>query len=79
MSIRLSNIRMNIEEPELALLGRAARALKVLPSDIEHWRILRKSLDGNGKAQAGTVNAVVTLVAEIAAGVRAAKRAMAAP
>jgi tryptophan synthase alpha chain len=40
---------------------------------------LRKSLDGNGKAQAGTVNAVVTLVAEIAAGVRAAKRAMAAP
>jgi tryptophan synthase alpha chain len=40
---------------------------------------LRKSLDGNGKAQPGTVNAVATLVAEIAAGVRAAKRAMAAP
>ncbi len=40
---------------------------------------LRKSLDGNGKAQADTVNAVTTLAAEIAAGVRAAKRAMAAP
>jgi tryptophan synthase alpha chain len=40
---------------------------------------LRKSLDGNGKPQPGTVNAVATLVAEIAAGVRAAKRAMAAP
>jgi tryptophan synthase alpha chain len=40
---------------------------------------LRKSLDGNGKAQANTVNAVTTLVADIAAGVRSAKRAMAAP
>ncbi len=41
--------------------------------------VLRKSLDANGKAQANTVNAVATLVAELAAGVRAAKRAMAAP
>jgi tryptophan synthase alpha chain len=40
---------------------------------------LRKSLDGNGKVHPGTVNAVTTLVSEIAAGVRAAKRAMAAP
>ncbi len=40
---------------------------------------LRKSLDGNGKAQANTVNAVTTVAAEIAAGVRAAKRAMAGP
>jgi tryptophan synthase alpha chain len=35
---------------------------------------LRKSLDGNGKAQANTINAVTTLAAEIATGVRAAKR-----
>jgi tryptophan synthase alpha chain len=40
---------------------------------------LRKSLDANGKAQAGTVNAVTALVTEIAAGVRSVKRAMAAP
>ncbi len=41
--------------------------------------VLRKSLDANGKAQVNTVNAVATLVAELADGVRAAKRAMAAP
>ncbi len=50
MSIRLSNIRMSIEEPELALLGRAARALDVRPADIERWRILRKSLDVRDKS-----------------------------
>ena len=36
---------------------------------------LRGSLDGDGKATAGTVEAVTRLVAEIAAGVKAAKRA----
>lgn len=48
--IRLSNIRMSIEEPELALLGRAAQALDVLPGDIQRWRILRKSLDARDKS-----------------------------
>ncbi len=51
MSIRLSNIRMSIDEPELALVGRAARALDVRPTDIEHWRILRKSLDARDKSE----------------------------
>jgi uncharacterized FAD-dependent dehydrogenase len=51
MSIRLSNIRMNIDEPELALLGRAAQALDVQPADIERWRILRKSLDVRDKSE----------------------------
>ncbi len=50
MSIRLSNIRLGIEEPELALVGRAATALDVRPDDIEHWRILRKSLDVRDKS-----------------------------
>jgi tryptophan synthase alpha chain len=40
---------------------------------------LRNSLDANGKAQPDTVNAVARVASEIAAGVRAAKRAMAAP
>jgi len=40
---------------------------------------LRKSLDSQGRAQAGTVKVVADLVGEIAAGVRAAKRAMATP
>ena len=35
---------------------------------------LRATLDANGKATAGTVKAVTDLVAELAAGVRAAKR-----
>ncbi|MBI3838438.1 MAG: NAD(P)-binding protein, partial [Planctomycetia bacterium] len=50
MSIRLSNIRMSIEEPEPALVLRAARALDVRPDDIERWRILRKSLDVRDKS-----------------------------
>ena len=40
---------------------------------------VRKSLDKNGKAQAHTVKAVAELVAELAEGVRSAKRAMATP
>jgi tryptophan synthase alpha chain len=35
---------------------------------------LRKSLDASGKAQAGTVNAVTDLAAQIAEGIRAARR-----
>lgn len=51
MPIRLSNIRMSIDEPERALAARAARALDVRPGDIERWRILRKSLDVRDKSQ----------------------------
>ena len=40
---------------------------------------VRKSLDKNGKAQAHTVKVVAELVAELAEGVRSAKRAMATP
>jgi tryptophan synthase alpha chain len=40
---------------------------------------LRQSLDAQGRAQSGTVNAVSALVSQLAQGVRAAKRAMAAP
>jgi uncharacterized protein len=50
MSIRLSNIRLHIDEPELALVERAASALSVRPDDIERWRILRKSLDARDKS-----------------------------
>jgi uncharacterized protein len=58
MSIRLSNIRMSIDEPERSLLGRAARALDVRPTDIEHWRILRKSLDVRQKSEIAYVYSV---------------------
>jgi uncharacterized FAD-dependent dehydrogenase len=62
MSIRLSNIRTSIDEPEPALVDRAARALEVRRSDIGRWRILRKSLDLRDKSDVSFVYSVeVTL------------------
>jgi hypothetical protein len=58
MPIRLSNIRMSIDEQEPALAARAARALDVRPDDIERWRILRKSLDVRDKSQISYVYSV---------------------
>ncbi|HEX3726412.1 MAG TPA: NAD(P)-binding protein, partial [Pirellulales bacterium] len=49
MSLRVSNLRAGIDEPEEAIVNRAARALDVRPADIERWRILRKSLDARDK------------------------------
>ena len=49
MPIRLSNIRLSVDEPEVSLPGRLARALDLQPGDIERWRILRKSLDTRDK------------------------------
>lgn len=50
MSIRLSNIRVDISEPERALGERAARLLGLRAEEIERWRILRKSLDVRDKS-----------------------------
>src|SRR5260370_40840255 len=44
MSIRISNLRLGLDEPESALPARLARVLKVPPGDLCHWRLLRKSL-----------------------------------
>ncbi|MEX0676918.1 MAG: NAD(P)-binding protein [Pirellulales bacterium] len=55
MSIRLSNIRTGIDEPEAALVSRAAHALEVRTGDIARWRILRKSLDVRDKSQVSYV------------------------
>lgn len=45
MPIRVSNIRLGIEESEAALPQRLAGLLSVKPGDVLSWRILRKSLD----------------------------------
>ena len=45
MSLRVTNLRLGIAEPEAALPRRLASALGVLPADLHEWRILRKSLD----------------------------------
>jgi uncharacterized protein len=62
MPLRLSNIRMSVDEPELALPARLARALDVHASDIERWRILRKSLDARDKSAVAFVYAVEVVV-----------------
>ncbi|HEV3340812.1 MAG TPA: hypothetical protein VG125_10665, partial [Pirellulales bacterium] len=49
MPIRLSNLRLSIDEPEAALADRLAAALEVRHDDIRRWRILRKSLDTRDK------------------------------
>ncbi|HEY5316171.1 MAG TPA: FAD-dependent oxidoreductase [Pirellulales bacterium] len=49
MPIRLSNIRLSVEEAEAALPATLARMLDVRPGEIERWRILRKSLDARDK------------------------------
>jgi uncharacterized FAD-dependent dehydrogenase len=49
MPIRISNLRLPIEEPETALAGRLARLLGLPAEAIRHWRILRKSLDARDK------------------------------
>src|SRR3954447_18471517 len=45
MSLRVSNLRLGLDEPESALPARLARVLGLAESDVRQWRILRKSLD----------------------------------
>jgi uncharacterized FAD-dependent dehydrogenase len=49
MSLRISNVRLGVDEPEASLLAHLARALGLAPSDLRAWRILRKSLDARHK------------------------------
>src|SRR5690349_18555488 len=45
MSLRVSNLRLPVEEPEAHLPAHLARALGVLPADLGRWRVVRKALD----------------------------------
>ena len=49
MSIRISNLRVSIDEPEAALPAQVAQALGISPTEVRAWRILRKSLDVRDK------------------------------
>lgn len=64
MSIRVSNIRLGIDEPELALPARVAGALDLRPTEIDRWRILRKSLDARDKSSLAFVYSVEVAVRE---------------
>jgi hypothetical protein len=62
MPLRVTNIRLGLEESELALPDRLARLLGVLPADLGRWRILRKSLDARDKDRLAFVYAVEVTV-----------------
>lgn len=49
MALRVSNLRLPLEEPESALPAHLGRALGVRPDSFASWRILRKSLDARVK------------------------------
>jgi uncharacterized FAD-dependent dehydrogenase len=49
MPLRVSNVRLPVEEPESALIEAVARRLGVKPDEVTHWRILRKSLDARSR------------------------------
>jgi uncharacterized FAD-dependent dehydrogenase len=45
MSLKLANLRLELDEPEAALAEKISGRLGVRPEEIVRWRILRKSLD----------------------------------
>jgi uncharacterized FAD-dependent dehydrogenase len=45
VALRVSNLRLSIEQPEATLPERLASVLGLKPDEIQRWRILRKSLD----------------------------------
>ena len=51
MSLRVSNLRLPVEEPEANLPSHLARVLGVNTSDLDRWRIVRKALDLRDKRQ----------------------------
>jgi hypothetical protein len=51
MSLRVSNLRLPVEEPEANLPAHLARALGVTPADLGRWRVVRKALDLRDKHQ----------------------------
>jgi uncharacterized FAD-dependent dehydrogenase len=49
MPIRIANLRLSLDEPEQALPDHLQHILGLGPSEVSHWRILRKSLDARRK------------------------------
>ena len=75
MSLRVTNLRLPIEEPEANLGRHLARALGVTPSDVSDWRVLRKALDVRDKKNLRFVyNFEVNLTDELASSGRTLDR-----
>ncbi len=49
MALRITNLRLPIDELEASLPGHVARTLGVAPGNLGRWRILRKALDSRDK------------------------------
>jgi uncharacterized FAD-dependent dehydrogenase len=64
MSLRISNVRLRVDEPESALVGRLAGILGLAVGELPRWRILRKSLDARDKGALQFVYAAEVLVPE---------------
>ena len=45
MSLKVSNVRVELDEPEAVLPEKLSARLGVSAAEIARWRILRKSLD----------------------------------
>src|SRR5687768_599458 len=45
MPLRVTNLRLDIDQPEACLPEHLARVLGLRPAEFASWRILRKSLD----------------------------------
>jgi len=64
MSLRVSNLRVSVEEPEQAVPEELVRTLGIGKDDLLHWRILRKSLDLRDKHDIQFVYSVEASVAD---------------
>src|SRR6059058_5175799 len=51
MSLRVSNLRLPVEEPEANLPAHLARAIGLSTADLGRWRVVRKALDLRDKRQ----------------------------
>lgn len=49
MSLRISNFRLGVDEPEAVLPDRLARLLGLAPGSPLHYRLLRKALDARDR------------------------------
>ena len=49
MTLRISDVRLGVDEPELRLPEKLAAVLGLTANDLLHWRILRKALDARDK------------------------------
>jgi uncharacterized FAD-dependent dehydrogenase len=64
MPLRVSNIRLGLDEPEASLPDHLALIFDVPAASLGPWRILRKSLDARDKDHIGFVYSVEVILRE---------------